>query len=75
MQVNREEWAAAQAALQRGIDKGQLKDLGSAQLMMGIALYNQEKFAEATPWFQRARAVEKHRNNAGAYLQLIQSKT
>jgi tetratricopeptide (TPR) repeat protein len=75
VQVNREEWAAAQAALQRGIDKGQLKDLGSAQLMMGIALFNQEKFAEATPWFQRARNVEKHRNNAGAYLQLIQSKT
>jgi hypothetical protein len=42
---------------------------------MGIALFNQEKFAEATPWFQRARNVEKHRNNAGAYLQLIQSKT
>ena len=75
VQVNREEWAAAQTALQRGIDKGKLKVLGSAQLMMGIALYNQDKFAEATPWFQRARSVEKHRNNAGAYLQLIQSKT
>jgi tetratricopeptide (TPR) repeat protein len=75
VQVNREDWGAAQAALQRGIDKGQLKDTAGAQLMMGIALFNQDKLADATTWFQRARSVERYRDNATAYLQLIQSKS
>lgn len=75
VQVNREDWGGAQSALQRGLDKGQLKDTGSAQLMMGIALYNQNKYEDARTWFQRARNVERYRDNANAYLQLIASRS
>ena len=71
--VQREQWTAAQAALDRGISKGQLKDAGNAQLLMGIVLYNQKKYAEAKPWFERASQSEKHRQMSRGYLQLIQA--
>jgi tetratricopeptide (TPR) repeat protein len=70
----REQYAAAQAAIDRGISKGQLRDAGNAQLMMGIVLYSQKKFGEARPYFERAAQSEKHRNMARGYLQLIQAQ-
>jgi tetratricopeptide (TPR) repeat protein len=72
--IQRENWSAAQAALDRGISKGQLKDAANAQLLMGIALYNQKKLADAKTWFQRASQSEKHRNMSRGYIQLIDSQ-
>ena len=69
--VQREDWAAAIAAAQRGVDKGQLKDSGSAQLMLGIAHYRQNELDDAVPFLQRARQSEKHRQIAESYLQVI----
>jgi tetratricopeptide (TPR) repeat protein len=69
--VQRADWAAAQAALERGLGKGQLKDAANAHLLMGIALYNQHKLPEARPWFERAQASERYRQTAKSYLQLI----
>ena len=56
VQVQREDWPAAIAALQRGLDKGQLRDPGNAQLMIGIAHYSQKNYTEARPFFERSRA-------------------
>jgi tetratricopeptide (TPR) repeat protein len=72
--IQREDWAGAQAALDRGISKGQLKDTANAQMLMGIALYNQKKLSEAKTWFQRASQSEKHRNMSRGYIQLIDSQ-
>lgn len=72
--VQRGDWSAAQGALERGIAKDQLKDAASAQLLMGIVLYNQRKLADARPWFERAVASERHRQTAKSYLQLIASQ-
>jgi len=74
VQVQRSDWPSVQAALERGIGKGQLKDPGAAQLFMGIALYNERKLAEARPWFERAQATERHRQTAKSYLLLIGSQ-
>jgi tetratricopeptide (TPR) repeat protein len=71
LHVQREDWAAAIAAAQRGLDKGQLNDSGSAQLMIGIAHYRQNELADAVPFLQRARQSEKHRPMAESYLQVI----
>jgi tetratricopeptide (TPR) repeat protein len=71
--VQREDWPAAIAAIQRGVDKGQLKDAGNAQLMLGIAHYSQKDFAAARPFFERARQSEKHRQIADSYLQAIRA--
>jgi len=72
--VQRSDWPAAQAALERGIGKGHLKDAGDAEIFMGIALYSQHKLAEARPWFERAQATERHRQMAKSYLLLIGSQ-
>jgi tetratricopeptide (TPR) repeat protein len=70
--VQRGDWPAAERALERGIGKGQLADAGNAQLLMGIALFNQARFAEARAWFQQAMQSERHRSMARAYLDIIE---
>jgi tetratricopeptide (TPR) repeat protein len=74
VQVQREDWAAAITAIQRGVDKGQLKDPGNAQLMLGIAHYSQKNYDAAMPFFQRARQSDKHRQIADSYLQAIRAQ-
>jgi tetratricopeptide (TPR) repeat protein len=69
--VQRGDWEAVAAAVQRGIDKGELKDAANAQLMLGIAHYRQKDFGGAVPFFERARQAEKHRTMAESYLQAI----
>jgi tetratricopeptide (TPR) repeat protein len=70
--VQRGDWPAAERALERGIGKGQLADAGNAQLLMGIALFNQARFAEARAWFQQAMQSERHRPLARTYLDIIE---
>jgi len=74
VQVQREDWPAAISAIQRGVDKGQLKDPGNAQLMLGIAHYSQKEYAAARPFFERARQSDKHRQIADSYLQAIKAQ-
>ena len=74
VQVQREDWPAAIAAIQRGVDKGQLKDPGNAQLMLGIAHYSQKNYDQARPFFERARQSDRHRQIADSYLQAIRAQ-
>jgi tetratricopeptide (TPR) repeat protein len=74
VQVQREDWPAAVSAIQRGVDKGDLRDSGNAQLMLGIAHYNQKNYSEARPFFQRARQSDRHRAVAESYLQAIEAQ-
>jgi len=73
--IQREDWGGATSALERGLNKGMLKDAANAQMLMGIALYNQKKLSEAKTWFQRSAQSEKHRQMSRGYLQLIESQT
>jgi tetratricopeptide (TPR) repeat protein len=74
VQVQREDWPAAVAAIQRGVDKGQLRDAGNAQLMLGIAHYSQKNYGDARTFFQRARQSDRHRAVAESYLQAIEAQ-
>lgn len=74
VQIQREEWSNAATALQNGINKGGLDDAGNAQLLMGIALFNQEKPRDAREWFVRASRSDKHASMARSYIQLIDSR-
>lgn len=71
VQVQRREWAAAADALSLGLNKGGLRDVGNAQLLMGIALYNQDKYGQARDWFSRCSQVTKHRQTCASYIQAI----
>lgn len=73
--IQREEWPAAAEALQHGIDKGDLTDTGKAELMMGVALLNQQEIGEARGWFQRAARSPNQRRTARSYLQVIDAQT
>jgi tetratricopeptide (TPR) repeat protein len=73
--LERQDWEAAKAALESGIDKGKLADAGGAQLMMGIAFFNEKKFGDARPWFERAARADKHRQIAETYIQIIDAQT
>jgi tetratricopeptide (TPR) repeat protein len=73
--IQREDWPAAIAAVQRGVEKGQLRDPANAQLMIGIAHYNQKNYSEAAPYFQRARQSDRHRQIADSYLQAIRAQS
>jgi len=73
LQVQREDWGGAIAALQKGVEKGQLKDAANAQLMMGVAYYSQKNYKEARPFFERAAQSTKHKQIATSYLQAIKA--
>ena len=72
--LERKDWEAAKSAIERGMSKGELKDTGGAQLLMGIAFFNERKLADARPWFERAQKAEKHRQIAETYLQIIDAQ-
>ncbi len=74
VQAQREDWPAAIAAIQRGIDKGQLKDPGNAELWLGIAHYSRRSYDEAVPFLERARQSAKHQPLADSYLQAIRAR-
>jgi TolA-binding protein len=75
VQVQREDWQGALTALQRGVEKGQLKDAANAQLLMGIAHFSQKNYGDARPFFERAQRSEKHRQIATSYLQAISAQS
>ena len=63
-----EDWKSVAAVLQRGFGKGKLKRPGNAQMMMGLALYNQKKLNDARTWFERAQAYDESRPQAEGWL-------
>jgi len=69
--IQREDWPAAEAALERGMAKGGLADVAQAQWLLGVALFNQKRLAEARAWFERSRQSPPHRSTSDAYLALI----
>ena len=73
--IQRQDWEAAKASIERGISKGQLKDAPSAQLLMGIVLFNEKKLPEARTWFARAQQSPKQRGIAENYMKIIDAQT
>jgi tetratricopeptide (TPR) repeat protein len=72
VQVQREDWRGASEALRHALDKGGLKDLGDAQLLMGIAYFNLNEPVEARGWFQRAADHPKSKQQAESWIRHIE---
>jgi tetratricopeptide (TPR) repeat protein len=75
VQVQRKDWPKAVDALKQGLAKGQLKNAGNAQMMMGVAHFNQKNYSEAATWFERAQQSEKYRQLATGYLEAIRAQS
>jgi tetratricopeptide (TPR) repeat protein len=72
--VQKEDWGNASESLRAALAKGKIKNVGAAQLLMGIASYNQKKVDEAQTWFERARGSGEHRQSADGWLAHIESE-
>ena len=66
-----EEWSDAAAALRKALDKGGLKQVGNAQLLLGIACYNEQKLQEARGWFAMAQRSDATRDQARTWLEHV----
>jgi tetratricopeptide (TPR) repeat protein len=72
--VQREDWSAAENALDHAIGKGRLSDAAGAQWLMGVSLFHQQRLEDARAWFQQAEQSEQYRQASRAYLALIESE-
>jgi len=72
--VQREDWPAAQGALERAIVKGRLSDAAGAQWLMGVSLFSQQQLDAARAWFEQSEQSVRHRDASRAYLDLIESE-
>ena len=66
-----EEWEPAVDALRKGLAKGGLGDPGTAQLLLGIAYYNEHNLREARSWFAHAQRSAVTRQQADSWLEHI----
>ena len=66
-----EEWKEAAAALRKGLDKGGLADPGGAQLMLGIAYYNEHRLREARSSFALAQQWGGTKQQAASWIEHI----
>lgn len=66
--VERERYAEARDALKKAFEKGNLKDEGTAYLLLGECEQELGNIAAARAAFQKATAFERSRSNAEAWL-------
>jgi len=69
--IQTEEWAKAVDAFNRAFEKGNLKNRGDTDLLLGICLSNLNKLKDARLAFQRALADEKSKKQAEGWLRYL----
>jgi tetratricopeptide (TPR) repeat protein len=69
--LERDSWKEATAALDVAFEKGTLKDPGKANLLLGIALYHQDRYRLARKHFAAALAEDSSSTSAKSWLDLL----
>jgi tetratricopeptide (TPR) repeat protein len=69
--LDREHWVEAGRAMSAAIEKGELHDAGSANLMLGIALYHQKRAPKARRYFSAALEHSTSRESAEKWILLL----
>jgi tetratricopeptide (TPR) repeat protein len=69
--VEREQWSEASEALEKALEKGELDNLGSTNLLLGISYYHQQRISQARRNFTAALSDEKTSKPAGQWLALM----
>ena len=72
--LQREELDQAETALRNAMEKGGLPSPGDAQLLMGIALFGQDRPEQALTWFGRAREHAATREEAEIWVKHVQQQ-
>jgi len=66
-----ENWKKARQALEAAIEKGGLRDEGTAHLLLGISNFNEKRFLSARTAFLNAAEEEKTADSAGKWLKHV----
>ncbi|MEM1410981.1 MAG: tetratricopeptide repeat protein [Pseudomonadota bacterium] len=72
--LNLENWDEAARAVRRGLQAGGVKREDTANVMLGMALFNQDKFDEARTAFQRASRDDRSRRAAQQWITYVDSE-
>jgi tetratricopeptide (TPR) repeat protein len=72
--LNLDQWDEAAVALEQGIRLGGLSRKDTAQIMLGMALFNQKKLGLARTAFEGALSDERSRRTAQQWIQYVESE-
>lgn len=72
--MNLDRWDEAAKAIRKGLKKGKLKRTDSAQLMLGMALFNQKKLGKAREHFVLAQKDGRSEKTAGQWIAYVQEE-
>jgi tetratricopeptide (TPR) repeat protein len=72
--LNLEHWEDAVRSVRRGLQAGGVNRADTANIMLGMALFNQQKFDEARTAFERASRDDRSRRTAQQWIAYVDSE-
>jgi len=72
--INLEQWSEATAALQKGLKLGGLKRNDQANIMLGMALFNQKRLEQARRAFTKAASDKRSKRAATQWIAYVDSE-
>ncbi len=72
--INLEQWKSAATAAQKGLKLGGLKRNDQANIMLGMALFNQKRLEQARRAFQRASQDNRSKRTATQWIAYVDSE-
>ena len=72
--LNVENWDQAARAVRRGLQAGGVKRTDTANIMLGMALFNQKKFSDARAAFEAASRDDRSRRPAQQWINYVDSE-
>jgi tetratricopeptide (TPR) repeat protein len=71
--MEEQKWNDARSALEAGIAKGDLDDVGDAHVMLGITLTNTQRYASARKAFKHAARAKSSKQSATTWLKHLET--
>jgi len=72
--LNLENWSEAAVAVEKGLQRGGLKRSDQANIMLGMALFNQQRLEQARRAFQRAASDSRSQRAANQWIAYVDSE-
>jgi tetratricopeptide (TPR) repeat protein len=72
--INLEQWKSAATAVQKALELGGLKRNDQANIMLGMALFNQKRLEQARRAFERARRDNRSKRTATQWIAYVDSE-
>jgi tetratricopeptide (TPR) repeat protein len=72
--INLEMWSEAAEAARKGIEMGGLKRADQANIMYGMALFNQKKYSQARRAFQAAGSDDRSKRTSAQWIRYVDSE-